>query len=192
MNLQQYLHEQTKGQSRSTNIVLFKEGGDGSGKKGHVTNDIDDSHAAVSTKPDNTPEDVKIMMDNPDNHPAITNIARQALMDIQEIDLSGSSKGACREISSEIFKKLQAAGYNKTMNTQEVALYEQDSISHGVVILPDDGLIIDTQVWQFTGMPYEPSYENPISRKVVFTEDEYKAIGFDIHDNRMAIPEDAQ
>jgi len=185
MNMNEYLYKTTKGQSRSSTILCF-EGGPGSGVVGHHAAD-DQTPATNSTPNLSDMTDVQIMMHNPDNHKPITDIARQALVEVQELDADGTCKGACREISSEIYKKLKDAGYNKTIKTIEVALYDEDSISHGAVALPDDGLIIDTQVWQFTGMPYEKDYENPATRKVVFTEDEYKAIGFDIEDNRMAV-----
>ena len=42
MNIQEYLYKSTYGQSRSNNMVLFREGGPGSGVVGHTTNNPDE------------------------------------------------------------------------------------------------------------------------------------------------------
>lgn len=145
----------------------FREGGIGSGVVGHHTN--------------HPPEYIS----------QLDNIAKSVLSEIPESHPDGTSKGACRDISSGIFRKLKyEMGYDKRIDTKEVALFNGDSISHGVTILPDDGLIIDTQVHQFTFD--DPSVKDLSKRKVIFTEDEYKSLGFDFEDNRMAVPEGTQ
>jgi uncharacterized protein with gpF-like domain len=112
----------------------------------------------------------------------VSQIAKDAASSVGEVDKGGNSLGNCKEISNQTAKKIKDSGYDKAVEVVDVRVYKDESIGHAAVRLPDDKLVVDTQTWQYTGKPRG----NIKDRKVVFTETEYKKIGFAFEDNRRA------
>jgi hypothetical protein len=98
--------------------------------------------------------------------------AIQSVDKIEEVDDYGCSLGHCTEISRDLKKSLESQGM--PIEEKTIRAYKDDTILHTSLYDPNRNIYIDTQTYQYTGEEPKPIDE----RKVIFTPDEYRSMGF--------------
>jgi len=90
--------------------------------------------------------------------------------------------GECANISDHIKKHLKDKGIKSNMmdvTHKDGGIVGDD---HSSIYLPKQNKIIDTQVWQFLNKKSGKPDSEISKRKVIFTPEEYKKLGFTIHE----------
>jgi len=114
------------------------------------------------------------------NKQQLERIAKEAVVQLGEVDRIGNSLGNCSKISQLILNRLVDLNYKipEEASILTPSFREKDggfsTGMHVAVVLPRQKLIIDTQVWQYT----VKRIVGLNGRKVVFTYNEYKEKGF--------------
>lgn len=95
-----------------------------------------------------------------------------------EVDEDGLCAGMCAVISGDLKDRLYKnhkieSEWIDVGNSNLKSIYESD---HSALLIADKGLIVDTQVWQFTD--HDGPKEPLTKRKIVFTLEEYSDLGF--------------
>ena len=114
MNINEYLYKSTKGQSRSNNIIHFRESGPGSGMKGHTTPHTDDLEM------------------------------NKLLNDFENNPRDAKGRGQCQIAVQQIARLLLKKGYTKDdMEVHEVRSTGPDGKNSNHVVLKVAGVFID-------------------------------------------------
>lgn len=124
------------------------------------------------------PPSVKVKIDEPELYKTIRKEAIASEKENPEIDEDGLCAGNCAIISGDLKDRLYKnhkieSEWIDVGNNKLSSIYESD---HSALLIADKGLIIDTQVWQFTD--HEGPKDTLKTRKIVFTLEEYSDLGF--------------